>query len=427
MVLASRKNLTTNPSAAAAAIPPAAININAATDRQARPAVVHPPHQQPPDPRDLTPNPKRRRRDKKAPELGSAQLPLQQQQQQQQQPKQQQQHQQQQRQKQQQQLQQQQQQLLATANSKSKGKGKSCNQKDIKKKQQHPPQQQEVPSAAASASGSGGATLPSTTPASKKTKELKQRPEAAAAQGNSVGDLQPPAVASGSAASISSTKGPSVHQQKKLEAPKSSSTVLDPETGLYIDEHLLRLCGATDSNTSKAQLKRLAGFLPPTFFKTFSNAQRVECARAVWDMAEASRIQTEKGEARRKAMIASDAKVKSDLRVAELERQLVKAKKAADAKAKEAAGSAQEAVAAATAKHLLCIQQDPRDILAPVTATASTAPTASAEKGSRPSGSTVAKSAKDAPKVPPKSKTRRPWNPKGRQQQQQQHHQQPLQ
>ena len=144
-------------------------------------------------------------------------------------------------------------------------------------------------------------------------------------------------------------------------------------------------------------------------------------------MAEASRIQTEKGEARRKAMIASDTKVKSDLRVAELEKQLVKAKKVADAKAKEAAGSAQEAVAAASAKHLLCIQQDPRDILAPVTATASTAPTASAEKGSRPSGSTVAKSAKDAPKVPPKSKTRRPWNPKGRQQQQQQHHQQPLQ
>ena len=39
-------------------------------------------------------------------------------------------------------------------------------------------------------------------------------------------------------------------------------------------------------------------------------------------MAEASRIQTEVMETRRKAMIASDAKVKSDMRVAELEKRL---------------------------------------------------------------------------------------------------------
>ena len=124
-------------------------------------------------------------------------------------------------------------------------------------------------------------------------------------------------------------------------------------------------------------------------------------------------------------MIALDAKVKSDMRVAELEKRLEKAKQVADAKAKEAAGSQQLASAAASVKHVLCVQQDPRDILAPVTVTASSTPTTSAENGSRPSVSTIAQSAKDAPKVTPKKK-RRPWNP-GRQPQQQQHHQQPPQ
>ena len=91
-------------------------------------------------------------------------------------------------------------------------------------------------------------------------------------------------------------------------------------------------------------------------------------------------------------MIALDAKVKSDMRVAELEKRLEKAKQVADAKAKEAAGSQQLASAAASVKHVLCVQQDPRDILAPMTATASSTQTASAENGSRPSVLTTAQS-----------------------------------
>ena len=124
-------------------------------------------------------------------------------------------------------------------------------------------------------------------------------------------------------------------------------------------------------------------------------------------------------------MIALDAKVKSDMRVTELEKQLEKAKQVVDAKAKEAAGSQQLASAAASVKQVVCIQQDPRAILAPVTATTSSSPAASAENESRPSVSSTAQSAKDAPKTAPKKK-RRPWNP-GRQPQQQQDHQQPPQ
>ena len=101
-------------------------------------------------------------------------------------------------------------------------------------------------------------------------------------------------------------------------------------------------------------------------------------------MAEKSRIQTEVAETRRKAMIAFDAKVRSDMRVAELEKRLEKARQVADAMAKEATGSAQMTLAAASVKHVVFIQYDPRDILAPVTATALSTPDASAENGSRP-------------------------------------------
>ena len=69
-------------------------------------------------------------------------------------------------------------------------------------------------------------------------------------------------------------------------------------------------------------------------------------------MAEKSQVQTEVADTRQKAMIALDAKVKSDKRVAELEKWLEKAKQVADAKAKEAAGSAQMASAAAFSKIL---------------------------------------------------------------------------
>ena len=417
VVQASRKNLTPT-SHAAAANSPATSSTNAASDRQTRPALVHPPNQQRPDPRDETPNPKRRRQEKRAPAIDPAHP--QQQQQQQQQPKQQQQHQKQQRQQQQQQLQQQQ--LHATANNKSKGKGKNNN---IKKKQQLPPQQQEVPSAAAIAPGSGGATASSAASASKKAKELKQRPGAAAAQGNPKGDIQPPAGATGSTAPKQPVKGPTAPQQQGKDSPTPSSTVLDIDTGHRIDEHLLRLCATTPSNASKRQLQRLASSLPPTYYQSFSNAQRVECARQLWDMAEKARIEKNIANSRRQAMIALDAKVKSDTRVTELEKQLETARKVADAKAKEAAGFQQTASAAASVKHVVCIQQDPRAILAPVTATTSSSPAASAESKSRPPVSSTAQSDKDAPKTAPKKK-RRPWNP-GRQQQQQQDHQQPPQ
>ena len=138
-------------------------------------------------------------------------------------------------------------------------------------------------------------------------------------------------------------------------------------------------------------------------------------------MAEGSHIQNKVAETRRQAMAALDAMVKSEMRVAGLEKQLEKARQVADAKAKEATGFAQKALAATAVKHVICIQQDPRAILAPVTATSSSTPAASAKKESRPSFSSTAKDAKDAkdaqdaPKAPPKLK-RRPWNPKGRQQ-----------
>ena len=78
MVQASRKNLANIPAPAAAAFPPAATSTNAAAACQGRPALVHPPNQQPPDPCDVTPNPKRRRQEKKGPGLGPAQLQQQQ-------------------------------------------------------------------------------------------------------------------------------------------------------------------------------------------------------------------------------------------------------------------------------------------------------------------------------------------------------------
>ena len=63
-------------------------------------------------------------------------------------------------------------------------------------------------------------------------------------------------------------------------------------------------------------------------------------------------VETDIADSRRKAMIVLDAKVKSDMPVTELEKRLEKAKQVVDAKAKEAAGSAQMASAAAFSKIL---------------------------------------------------------------------------
>ena len=389
----------------AAATPSADNSIVAAGNRLSRPIMVHPPSTQQLDPRDTTPNPKRSRRGGKN----------------------------------------------------RKSRGNSIPPMGQESKSNCPPLQATAPTAAASPQGPGNVPSGPSTATSAANKELNQVPKAAAAKGKKKGasqqqqaapkgtsaggplkvagkpgvpslmakaasGVQPSKAAPGSiSAGVSSvvackpgtsrqkTTPPSGVQQVPMQsAPPSSSTAFDPSDGHHIDEQLLRKLAGLSPRAPWTVITTLTSKLPKDFYGTLKPRQRFEAAREVWDSRQRQRIDDEKDAARRASIVADNARVESEKRVADLTKQLEAAKRDNDAKTMDAQAAVERSAAAMATKFTTASNVRPQRSQASSSVTATPKPAASSEKTSQP----ASLSAKDAPK-PVNSKGRtRSWNKK---------------